>query len=241
MQEMADLHNHALFGVDDGAQTMAICEQMLTSAFVEGVRTLCFTPHFNPSVYFCPPEEIKRRFERVCAFAEKRLPGMNLYLGNEVYGYPTCVRAMETGKCLPLGNGRAVLVEFSPGVVYREMRNCFLSWFAAGYIPMLAHAERYQCLLREPARVEELSEMRVGIQVNATSILRLSRLGTYRFVHRLLWRRLVDVVASDAHGIGNDRVSAMRAAYRKVEKKYGENYAKHIFCINPKRYLSVKF
>ena len=240
MPEMADLHNHALFGVDDGAQSMALCEQMLAAAYRAGVRTLCLTPHYNPSRYDRPVDELRRRYDKICAFAAKHLPGMRLYLGNEVFGYPGCVQALETGKCLPLGVGRAVLVEFAPGVIYREMRNCFLSLFAAGYIPVLAHAERYACLVREPDRIKELVDMRVGIQVNATSLVRRLRFSTYRFVHILLRKGLVDVVASDTHG-QDGCIFALQEAYRKVEKKYGAPYAKRIFYTNPKQFLSANF
>ncbi len=240
MPEMADLHNHALFGVDDGAQTMALCEQMLAAAYGVGVRTVCFTPHYNPSQCVCTPDELRRRYEKICDFAAKHLPGMQLHLGNEVFGYPGCVQALESGKCLPLGGGRAVLVEFSSTIMYREMRNRFLSLFAAGYVPILAHAERYACLLRDPGLVEELADMQVGIQINARSLLQRLRFSTYRFAHGLLRRRLVTVVASDTHG-QDGCITALQEAYHKVEKKYGAAYAKRIFCINPKRFLSANF
>ena len=240
MPEMADLHNHALFGVDDGAQTMALCEQVLAAAYGAGIRIVCFTPHYNPTLYACPVDELRRRYEKICAFAAKHLPGMQLYLGNEVFGYPGCVQALETGKCIPLGNGQAVLVEFSPNVIYREMRNCFLSLFAAGYIPVLAHAERYQCLLRDPNLIEELADMQVGIQINAKTLLQRFRFSTYRFAHRLLRKGLIDIVASDTHG-QDGCITAMQEAYHKVEKKYGASCAKRVFYTNPKRFLSVKF
>lgn len=240
MPKMVDLHNHALFGVDDGAQTMVLCQQVLAAAYHAGVRTICFTPHYNPSMFACPVDELHRRYERICAFAAKHLPEMQLYLGNEVFGYPGCVQALESGMCMPLGMGRAVLVEFPPGVVYREMRNCFLSLFAAGYIPLLAHAERYHCLLRQPHRVEELADMQVGIQVNAKSLQQRFRFSTYNFVHNLLREGLVDVVASDTHG-QDGCITAMQDTYRMVEKKYGASCAKHIFYANPIRLLSAKF
>ncbi|MBQ8858668.1 MAG: hypothetical protein IJ012_02645 [Clostridia bacterium] len=238
MPEMVDVHNHALFGVDDGAQTMAICEQMLGSAYAAGVRTICFTPHYNPSMFSYSMEELRARFDKVVAFAARRMPAMRLFLGNEVFGYPVCITALETGKCLPLGNGHHVLVEFSPSVAYREMRNCFLSCFAVGYTPVLAHVERYRCLLEKPARVAELADMQVGIQVNAESISFGFPLKVYSFVHRLLRQDLVTLVASDAHEPPT-RADLMAVAYRKIEKKYGAARAKKLFNSNPKRCLGL--
>ena len=239
MPEMIDLHNHALFGVDDGAPTMAICEQMLSSAYAAGVRTICFTPHYNPSLFSYTMEDLRARFEKVVALAARRMPGMRLYLGNEVFGYPVCISALEAGKCLPLGGGHYVLLEFSPSVAYREMRNTFLSCCAAGYTPVLAHVERYRCLLEKPARVAELADMQVGIQVNAESIFFSFPLKIYSFVHRLLRQDLVTLIASDAHSPAV-RPDLMPAAYRKIEKKYGAARAKKLFYSNPKRYLGLK-
>jgi protein-tyrosine phosphatase len=238
MPEMVDLHNHALFGVDDGAQTMAICEQMLSSAYAAGVRTVCFTPHYNPSLFSYSFDDLRARFEKVSAFAARRMPGMRLYLGNEVFGYPVCIAALEAGKCLPLGGGHHVLIEFSPSVSYREMRNSFLSCFAAGYTPVLAHVERYRCLYEEPARVFELADMQIGIQVNAESVFFGFPLKIWSFVQRLLQWGLVTVIASDAHDL-DKRPNLMLSAYRKIEKKYGPAVAKKLFYSNPKRYLGL--
>ncbi len=239
MPEMVDLHNHALFGVDDGAQTMAVCEQMLTSAYAAGVRTICFTPHYNPSSFTYSLEDLQARFEKVVAFAARRMPAMRLCLGNEVYGYPICIAALEAGKCLPLGNGHHVLLEFSPSVAYREMRNCFLSCFAAGFTPVLAHVERYRCLLEKPARVAELVDMQVGIQVNAESVFFSFPFKVYSFVRWLLRQNLVTVIASDAHDL-SARPNLMLSAYRRIEKKYGPATAKKLFYSNPRRYLGLK-
>ncbi len=39
----------------------------------------------------------------------------------------------------------------------------------AGYIPVIAHVERYECL-RDISRIEDLQELAALIQVNADSV-----------------------------------------------------------------------
>ena len=238
MPEMVDLHNHALFGVDDGARTMAICEQMLANAYADGVRTVCFTPHYNPYSFSYSFEDLRVRFEKIAALAARRMPAMQLLLGNEIFAYPVCLTALEAGKCLPLGNGKYALIEFAPSISYREMRNAFLTCFAAGFTPVLAHAERYRCLIEKPVRVFELSDMQVGIQVNAEDLFIGPPLKSYFFVHWLMRHDLVTVIASDAHDL-DMRPHLMAVAYRKVEKKYGSATAQRLFCSNPKKYLGL--
>lgn len=235
MAGLMDIHNHALFGVDDGAQTVEACMQMLQNAYSQGIRVICFTPHYNPSLFRTNPKDIAAHYEKVCTMAAHQFPDLTLMLGNEVYAYPDSASALDEGKCLPLGNGRVVLVEFSPHVGYREMKNRFLSLFAAGYAPLLAHAERYVCLFQKPDRIKELLELRVGIQINAETVLDCMHFRMYRFVHHLLARRMVQVIASDMHRI--KQTNTMLRAYRKITKRYGEAYAKQLFYKNPKRIL----
>ena len=238
MAGLIDLHNHSLFGVDDGAQTIETCMQMLKASYEQGVRAICFTPHYNPSAHATSLSEVRASYQRVCSVSAQKYPDLALLLGNEVYAYPDSVDSLEAGKCIPLGEGRVVLVEFSPHVGYREMRNRFLSYQTAGYRPLLAHAERYVCLYEDDERVRELVDMRVDIQVNAESVLRFSHLRTYRFVHRLLSRRLVQVIASDMHE--PDGAHIMLRACRKIERRYGAQYARQLFFTNPKRILLRK-
>ena len=52
-----------------------------------------------------------------------------------------------------------VLVEFSGRHNYQIIRNQVYALLAAGYRPIIAHAERYPCLTKTPALVQELVHM----------------------------------------------------------------------------------
>lgn len=235
MAGLIDLHNHALFGVDDGAESMDVCIRMLETAYAQGTRAICFTPHYNPSVYSTSAADIYAAYEKICVVSSRKFPDLALLLGNEIYAYPGSIADVSEERCRTLGNGKAVLLEFSPHVGYREMRNRFLDFITAGYSPILAHAERYACLLKQPGRVKELVDMRVLIQVNAETVVHLIPLYLHRFVHNLLAKRLVHVVASDMHR--EQVVGDLARAHRKIARKYGEEYAKQLFYSNPKRIL----
>ena len=51
MTELSDIHNHTLFGLDDGAAELSDSMQMLALSYQEGVRCLCMTPHCNPAMF----------------------------------------------------------------------------------------------------------------------------------------------------------------------------------------------
>ncbi len=49
--EMIDLHNHILYGRDDGAETLEESIQMCRIGYQDGVRTIVATPHILPGIY----------------------------------------------------------------------------------------------------------------------------------------------------------------------------------------------
>jgi len=49
--EMIDLHNHLLYGLDDGPQTLKESVEMCRISFNDGVRMIVATPHTLNSVY----------------------------------------------------------------------------------------------------------------------------------------------------------------------------------------------
>ena len=44
----ADIHIHALYGVDDGARNKIMMFKMIDAAYKDCTRVMCLTPHFHP-------------------------------------------------------------------------------------------------------------------------------------------------------------------------------------------------
>jgi len=106
----------------------------------------------------------------------------------------------------------------------------------SGYRPVLAHAERYKCLVKEPYRVEELVDMGIYIQVNASGVTGETGLPSKAFVKKLMKYELVHFLGSDAHNMGN-RKPAMQKCVSYVSRKFGEDYARRISWDNALRML----
>ena len=240
MPLLADIHNHMLFGLDDGAPDLAASLRLLDISYREGVRLVCLTPHCNPDLF---PHSTRARAEENFAVlrdaAAVRYPDLTLLLGNELFAFGSSLDAVREGACRQLGDGNTLLVEFSPEVPYTELVSIVRAVRTLGYRPLIAHAERYECLLRAPERVEELVSMRARIQINASTVTAgmLSPLG--RFARRLLRERLVHVVASDGHG-ERRRTPHLLDAYRKVASLCGDEVAEKLFYNNPRQYVSPK-
>ena len=238
MPRLADLHYHAIFGVDDGSRSIEMTEQMLAISYAEGVRVLCLTPHGDPIRFPCEREVILSRFEEIKQLCRERFPEMTLYLGNEMFAYIDSAATLAAGQFFPMGESNVALIEFSDEIGYRTMCNILQAYRAAGFRPMLAHAERYGCLLENVDFVYDLVQMRVLIQVNASSFRRsFFPSAVNRFVIRLLDKGLIDVVASDAHAV-EVRTPRLLDAYAAVEKRCGSAQAQKLFYDNPVRILT---
>ncbi len=238
MLPLADLHYHALPGVDDGAPDFETALAMLSISYAEGVRAICLTPHRGPKGRMRREERIAA-FEELSRIAKEKFPELAVYLGEELWLDSSTAEELKSGEAATLGGTPYVLLEFPTAVSYEVINHALHRLQTMGYTPVLAHAERYGTLLRHPYLVRELRDMRALIQVNAYAIASRPGFRVRHFVRWLLRERLVDAVASDAHDALR-RPPALLAAYRKTEKLCGAEYARAIFYTNPLRYMTEK-
>ena len=228
-----DLHTHILAGVDDGPEHEEQMYGLLQALYADGVAKICCTPHYHPGYYGRNQEEVSRRFSRLEAYIREKKLDMRIYPGNELHYSQRCFAWMEEGLCRTLNGTRYVLVDFDREEEYRTMESAVRTFLNEGYIPVLAHVERYPCLGRKTDLVKKLRGMGAVIQVNASSILRKRR---YPLVKRLLREKAVDVVASDTHNL-ETRPPLMGAAYQEISRRYGKEYADSLFAANPSKIL----
>ena len=233
MCPMTDLHCHTLCSVDDGAKNVEQMQEMLDIAYSDGIRTICFTPHFKIH-HFRDEEDISRYNEKIkesfalaCNYVASSHPDMMLYLGNEIMYHHDIYESIANKRCSRLGSSSYSLVEFSPDTPFFEIKTALLNLTRKGVRPVLAHIERYADVSKNVERARELKELGVLIQVNASSITRLKFGKGARFVKKLFKASLVDIIATDAHD--NDGFKPiMSKAFSTIEKKYGTNVARRV-------------
>lgn len=227
---MIDIHCHLLYGVDDGAGTIEESVAMLKEAREQGIHGMILTPHYRHGMFSYPKEEIEEHFMQLKPYAERL--GIALALGTEYHVNSRMVEALKEGRCHTLAGSRYVLSEYSHDSELAYLEQMTETLVRHGYIPVLAHVERYACLTRDLDSVYRLRELGGWIQVNADAVLGLDGMAAKRFCKKLLKEELVDVVASDCHGIKR-RACHMAACYERITKKFGETYAGQLMTDNP--------
>jgi protein-tyrosine phosphatase len=137
-------------------------------------------------------------------------------------------RHLDDKRIPTLNDTEYVLVEFTPRITYRAMLDALANLSSAGYIPVLAHVERYHSLVNMPRRMNELRDrFEIRFQVNCYSITRKNGLMVSRFLKKMLSDGLIDAIATDAHDI-NARLDLMPAAHKIISERYGDSYADYI-------------
>jgi len=222
-----DIHQHLIYGMDDGPRTRKEAEAMIRAARRDGIRRIIVTPHIAPGIRPFDIDRFVRRLEGLqidCA----RIHGVELFMGAEIFYTDSARRYLNDLRIPTLAETEYVLVEFSPEIRYAKMRNALEDLLSSGYIPVLAHIERYQCLVRRPQRAIEIKKrLDVRFQVNCSTIVNGKGHAANRFIGKLFTDRIVDAVASDAHNL-TTRPAIMSATYRILKQRYGGRYADHL-------------
>lgn len=231
-----DIHTHVLPGLDDGSRDMEQSLEMLRIARAEGITDIIATPHYKRGSFRGDREEVSRGLERLRRAARNEGLKLRIYPGTEIYYHSELEEKLERGEILTLNHTDYVLVEFSPFENYFYIRNAAEDILGMGYRPVLAHVERYRCLLKEAEKVLELKAMGCDIQVNAASVTGDCGLAAKRFVRNLLKKKLVDYLGTDAHNTGGRR-PAMKKCAEILYKKYDGEYAEAVLEGNARRRL----
>ena len=231
---MIDIHNHLLFGVDDGPKSAEESIMMLRDAKQQGIDAIILTPHYRHGYFTYPVKEIMRNFD--CLKVHAEAIGIDIYLGTEYHVNSRMVDYLEMGRCKSLANSRYVLAEYEYETEFSYVKSSIHELLLHGYVPVVAHVERYECMLDDLHNAEILREMGALIQVNAGAILGDEGRAQKKYCKKMLQNGLVDIVASDSHGI-KYRTNQMGKCKQYLTKKYDPTYVLMITEENPRKII----
>ncbi len=236
-----DLHCHIIPGVDDGARDMDTAFAMVKLSYEEGIRTIVATPHYHQGKMLCGEEELKKRFEKFKVWVQELFPELTILYGREVYMTYDAVEILEQSReAFCICGTRYILVEFHTTAEYSYMMNLLRHLIFMGYLPILAHIERYECLCGHVDRIVELRTLNVVIQVNALSVIGQSGRTIQKFIKKLIQERMVDIVATDAHTTER-RAPRLRTAACYIEKKFGTGMMERLLIHNPNKIIRGEY
>ena len=214
MPEIIDIHAHILPGIDDGARDWEETEALLIAAREQGICHIIATPHFSRRTDVDKLKELKNR---TAELAQKKGLDLEISLGQELRYFEELICYLDQGKALTLAGSRYILVEFKPSDGYPTLKRAVHDLVQAGYIPILAHTERYLSL-REKGRTEELIEKGACLQINGESLMGGLFDRTAAWCFREIRQGRIHFVASDMHR-PDTRPPRLKEAFYKMTKK----------------------
>lgn len=240
---LVDIHNHLMPAVDDGARDLESALLALRQMWDQGVRRVTTTPHVSAEAISTAQglegrlAQLDHAWQVLHSAAQWHLPELEVRRGCELM--LDLPRAPLDDPRLRIGGGDCVLVEFPrlflPGAVLHALagiRN-------AGWIPVVAHPERYINITLASGNLAAVAEWRkVGARmaVNAGSLLGgfgSAALATVREMLRCGW---VDLIGSDYHARGS-RPLVLGDCYSRLVSWGGEDQARLLLSINPGRVM----
>ncbi|HKJ02364.1 MAG TPA: CpsB/CapC family capsule biosynthesis tyrosine phosphatase [Longimicrobiales bacterium] len=232
----ADFHSHLVPGVDDGARTVAEALDSVERMTQSGIRRIITTPHLDGSLTLNPDvleerlSEVSRAFATVSEAVGRQFPEVEFRRGHEVMLDVPDVDVSDPR--LRLAGTRFVLIEWPRLHLPPGTTQVLHRIHGEGYIPIVAHPERYIGI--DLGLAERWRDAGAYLQINYGSLDGRYGADARAFGLRLLRRGMADYLASDFHGRADRKLYKDEAA--AVLDQWGGGEALVYLCLtNPRR------
>ncbi len=198
---MIDLHNHILFGVDDGAQTISDSIAMIKSGVAQGFDTFVLTPHYMIyRGYTSSSKKNKIIFEQIVKSCQAEGISAKLILGNEIQYEFALTEHYAENLYSTMGDTDYYLIETTrQNGTALGILNFVLFLEKQGKKAVLAHPERYDFVQDDPNVLLDFIHRGVLIQSNYLSLIDYYDQKTTETIKIMLEHQMVHLMGSDAH------------------------------------------
>lgn len=199
---MIDLHSHILWGLDDGSKSSDMSLAMVRQAARSGVTHIIATPHVNRRGHVPAWPDIVGRTQELKEMAAAEQLAIEIHSGAEVeLNYDTLQFIREDSRDYCLAGSRYILVELTDQSRPDQVEKLLYELMLRGFIPILAHPERYERLMKQPERILDWMHQGLLCQCNAGSFAGDFGSQTKANATALLQHRMVTFLGTDAHNL----------------------------------------
>jgi protein-tyrosine phosphatase len=214
-----DLHSHLLPGIDDGSPDLPTSLDLVRGMRDLGYTKLITTPHIMGDMYKNTPEIIMGQLELLRRAVREEGLEIEINAAAEYFLDDYFSGLLKAGEPLLTISGNMILVEFSLAYPSHGLKGILFDLQMQGYLPVIAHPERYIYLERNKEFYEELKDIGCLFQLNLLSLNGHYGKSVQELSHYLVKKEYYDLVGTDLHhyrhleALGNP---ALVAAIKKI-------------------------
>lgn len=194
---------------------------MLREAYIAGFRTVIATSHYLEGKYIANRQQKERYIQLLQEILIKEKINIKVCNGSEVYNTINTLSLITGGIIATLNNSRYVLIELpmNQNNVYFE-KNIY-DLVSNGYIPIIAHPERYIYVQNNPSIVLNWIEQGSLLQSNYGSFIGIYGKNAQKTAIKLLKHNAIHFLGSDCHRVDSIYLK-MDLIKKKIEKEIGK-------------------
>jgi tyrosine-protein phosphatase YwqE len=199
---MLDFHNHILPGIDDGSPDIETSNELLKGLMDLGFECVKPSPHIIADTHPNTSETIKHAFDLL-----ESSPSLDQEQKSQLKGFSAehmmddiFLQKLESKEPLLCIKDKHLLVEFSYAHKPDKIENFSFAIQIQGYIPILAHPERYGYFYKEFAKnYSYLKDLGFDFQLNLLSLTPYYGKDVQTISHKLLNEGFYDYACTDLH------------------------------------------
>ena len=219
-----DIHSHLLPGIDDGSPDVNTSIELLRSLSDAGIKNFICTPHIIGDMYRNTPVTINnalKLLQQACIDAnlDVTLSAAAEYMMDD--HFLSLLRSKQPMLTL---YKNYLLTELSYAAPPSNLEEMAFEIQTSGYIPLLAHPERYFYFHRNKDFYFHLKELGFLLQVNLLSLTGYYGKNVAKAANFLIKNKLVDFTGTDLHHENHLRALTAPDSLRLFDKHFSESY-----------------
>lgn len=193
-----DIHSHLLPGIDDGAKSFSDTSKLIASLQKIGCEQFITTPHIMKNVWENTKSGIGLKLSETNGLLKEEGNPISLRAAAEYLLDANFMELFGEERLLTLKDNY-VLVEMSYLNPPMQLYDIIFDLQIAGYIPVLAHPERYGFYHSNFSEFQKLKNAGCLFQLNLLSVVGYYGGGVFEVAKKLLRDGMIDFVGSDVH------------------------------------------
>ena len=230
-----DIHSHILPGIDDGSPDIETSLQLIQGLYNLGIRKSVATPHIIGDLYRNTPQTIAAALEKTKIACSNAGINIELSAAAEYMLDDYFLELLQKKEPLLTLHKNILLTEISYTSTPENLPEITSGIIEKGYLPILAHPERYHYYQQNFNEYYKLKEMGFVLQINLLSLTGYYGKRAAKAAMFILEKDLATLVGTDLHhhnhlaALGDDKNKILFEKYLGHKQLNDLNFNSNVF------------